>query len=92
MTHAELEYVCMTFKSAKAPGFNNIPMHIIKNSFEYISNPLLHLINLSFSKGIFPDQLKIEKLIPIFIAGDPEIFSNYRPISLLTNFSKFLRR
>ena len=92
VTHAELEYVCMTFKSAKAPGFDNIPMHIIKNSFKYISNPLLHLINLSFSKGIFPDQLKIAKLIPIFKADDPEIFSNYRPISLLTNFSKFFEK
>ena len=91
MTHAELEYVCMTFKS-KAPGFDNIPMHIIKNSIKYISNPLLHLINLSFGKGIFPDQLKIAKLIPIFKADDPEIFSNYRPISLLTNFSKLFEK
>ena len=76
----------------KIDGFDNIPMHIIKNSFKYISNPLLNLINLSFSKGIFPDQLKIAKLIPIFKADDSEIFSNYRPISLLTNFSKFFEK
>ena len=63
-------------------------MNIIKSSFEYISNPLLHLINLSFSKGVFPDQLKIAKLIPVFKADDPELFNNYRPILLLTNFSK----
>ena len=91
-TLSELEQTCMTFKSGKAPGFDNIPMNIIKSSFKYISNPLLHLINLSFSKGVFPDQLKIAKLIPVFKADDPELFSNYRPISLLTNFSKFFEK
>ena len=56
VTLTELEHVCTTFKAGKAPGFDNIPMYIIKNSFKYISDPLLHLINLSFSKGIFPDH------------------------------------
>ena len=32
-TLAELEQTCMTFKSGKAPGFDNIPMHIIKSSY-----------------------------------------------------------
>ena len=92
MTLTVLEHVCIMFKFGKAPGFDNIPMYIIKNSFKYISDPLCYLINLSFSEGIFPDQLKIAKLIPIFKADDPEIFSNYRPISLLINFSKLLKR
>jgi hypothetical protein len=91
-TLAEREQTCMTFKSGKEPGFDNIPMNIINSSFKYISNPLLDLINLSFSKGVFPDQLKIAKLIPVFKADDPELFSNYRPISLLTNFSKYFEK
>jgi hypothetical protein len=32
------------------------------------------------------------KIIPIFKADDPQLFKNYRPISLLTNFSKFYER
>ena len=51
-TLPELEQTCMTFKSGKAPGFDNIPC-ILLSSFKYISNPLLHLINLSFSKEYF---------------------------------------
>ena len=43
-------------------------------------------------KGIFPDTLKIAKIIPIFKAGDPSFFVNYRPISLLSNFSKFFEK
>ena len=38
--------------------------------------------------GIFPDSLKIAKIIPIFKKGDTEIIENYRPISILPAISK----
>ena len=68
-------------------------MHIIKDIFEYISAPLTQIVNLSLAKGIrFPDQLKISKIVAIYKADDPELFSNYRPISLLPNFSKIFEK
>jgi len=42
--------------------------------------------DLSLSKGIFPDKLKIGKVIPIYKTEDPSLFVYYRPISLLSNF------
>ena len=42
--------------------------------------------------GIFPDSLKIAKVIPLFKKGDDKILSNYRPISLLSSISKFLKK
>ena len=50
------------------------------------------IVNISLLKGIFPDKLKIAKIIPIFKAEDPNFFVNYRPISLLSNFSKNFRK
>ena len=93
-TVRELENICSTFASGKAPGYDNIPIHVIKNSFHLISTPLMNIINLSFVKGIFPDKLKIAKVIPIYMykAEDPCLFANYRPISLLPNFSKFFEK
>ena len=52
----------------------------------------MNTINLSLLKGIFPDKLKIVKVIPVYKAEDPCLFVNYRPISLLPNFSKFFEK
>ena len=91
-TASELESICGMFASEKAPGYDSIPMHVTKYSFHLISAPLADIINLSLLKGIFPDKLKIAKIIPIFKAEDPNFFVNYRPISLLSNFSKFFEK
>ena len=41
---------------------------------------------------MFPNQIKIAKVIPVFKAGDKCVFTNYRPISLLLQFSKILAK
>ena len=56
-------------------------------------HPLKEIINLSFSTGIYPTQLKLAKVIPTFKnKGDPLLVSNYRPISLLSNVNKIFQR
>ena len=88
----ELESICSMFASGKAPGYDNISMRVIKHSFHLISAPLTNIINLSLQKGIFSEKLKLSKVIPIYEANDPGLFTNYRPISLLSNFSKFFEK
>ena len=55
-TTRELESICGMFTSKKAPGYDSIPMHIIKYSFHLISAPLADIINLSLLQGIFTDK------------------------------------
>ena len=39
-TTNELESICGMFASKKAPGYDSIPVHVIKYSFHLISAPL----------------------------------------------------
>ena len=91
-TEEEIITIANQFQSGKAAGHDNIPMSIIKQSMNLISAPLTHIVNLSIMHGIVPDQMKIAWVVPIFKAGDKSIFSNYRPVSILPCFSKFLER
>ena len=58
----------------------------------HISAQLSLIFNESFQYGIFPVKLKIAKVIPIFKKGDASKNSNYRPISLLSIFSKIVEK
>ena len=49
-------------------------------------------INDSFSCGTFPDLMKLAKVIPLYKKNSPEFASNYRPISLLSVFSKITEK
>ena len=53
---------------------------------------MTHLVNTSIIKGIFPDELKIAKVIPIFKSGNKDLIENYRPISILSVFTKVFEK
>ena len=79
-------------KTNKAAGYNMIPCYFIKLSSAILIPILVSLINASFSLGIFPDDLKIAKVMPLFKKGDILDVNNYHPISLLTCFSKIFEK
>ena len=64
----------------------------IKCISDHVAAPLTRLTNLSFSQGVFPNELNIALVSPLYKAKDPMIFSNYRPISLRPLFSKILEK
>ena len=69
-----------------------ISCYFIKLSFFILIPILVSLINAFFSLGISPDDLKVAKVIPLFKKGDTLDINNYRPISLLTCFSKIFEK
>ena len=54
--------------------------------------PLTHVINKSLKEGVFPSELKLAKVVPIFKAGATNKITNYRPISVLSFFSKVFEK
>jgi hypothetical protein len=79
-------------KANSSCGCDNISPKVLKYSHPYLVDPLVHLVNMSFTQGYFPDELKIAKVVPIFKSGDPQLPSNYRPISILSILSKIFER
>jgi len=48
--------------------------------------------NLCFDNGVFPEKLKISKIIPVFKKGSRTAVSNYRPISITSPFAKLMEK
>ena len=65
---------------------------LLKTIVNEIAPILSHIFNRSLATGIVPSLLKIAKITPIFKSGDNQIFSNYRPISILPSISKTLEK
>ena len=76
----------------KATGPSSIPLKLLHIVADLIVFPLCHIINMSFSKGIFPEKLKIVKVIPIHKGGSTPDINNCRPISLLSIFDKIIEK
>ena len=76
----------------KSSGIYDIPIKLIKSISNIIVAPLETIINDSFCNGYFPDELKIQKIIPLHKGGAKHNIANYRPISLLPIFSKIIEQ
>ena len=69
-------------------GNGSVPLSFLKDTAEVISQYLADCINTSIKNGIFPTELKLAEIIPIFKKGDSFDKGNYRPISILPTISK----
>ena len=52
------------------------------NKSPSLHKPLLHIFNASLQNGIFPHDLKIARVAPLFKNGSDSDLRNYRPISV----------
>jgi hypothetical protein len=75
-----------------APGYDNINSNFLKENVKYLAPPLVHIYNLSLESGIFPQAFKLAKVIPLHKSGNKDDINNFRPISLLSVFSKVLEK
>ena len=92
LTVNELKEAFFSLKINKSSGYDGISFNVVKNYFGPLIKPLMYIFNLSLAKGIFPDDLKIARVTPVFKAGNENEVGNYRPISILPCFSKILER
>jgi hypothetical protein len=88
----EIEKIIKSLRTKNTCGFDEISNRIIKLSAPFIISPLTYICNVVLSTAVFSDRLKYAIIQPIFKKGNKQEISNYRPISLLTSFSKIIEK
>ena len=88
----EIANIISSLNSNKTSGPNSIPYRVLFLLKNEISKQLADLFNLSFMTGVFPSVLKTAKIVPVFKKDSKLNYSNYRPISLLSNIEKILEK
>ena len=76
---------------SKATGLDGLSAKFVRLSSSVIAVPVAKILNLSITRGIFPDSFKKDKITPCE-KGDKSDMSNYRPISVLPLLSKLIEK
>jgi Notch-like protein len=88
----EIKKIINSLKMKESSGYDEISTKILKTSAPFISSPLSFICNNSILSGIFPTRLKYDIVKPLINKAGKGNIANYRPISLLTSFSKFFEK
>jgi len=73
-------------------GYDKVNVKSLKSICTIIIQPLMYIYNSSIKCCIFPEKFKKAIVIPLFKNGTRFGANNYRPISMLCNFSKILEK
>ena len=77
---------------SKSTGLDSIPARFLRDGASVLKGPLTHIINLSITSGIVPDDFKVTKVKPLFKKNKQTDVGNYRPVSILNIVSKVLEK
>ena len=91
VTIEEISNILESIKNGAA-GYDEINAALLKHISSFITEPLKYLSNLSLSEGVFPTELKLANVIPLYKADDAFVFNNYWPVSLLCVISKVFEK
>ena len=81
-----------TLDIAKASKQSDIPTNILKQNSDYFAEYFYENINQCVSKSIFPSDLKLADVTPVYKKKSKNSKDNYRPVSILSNISKTYER
>ena len=76
----------------KSAGYDEIQAKFLRDGCSEIREVITHLINLSITTNVFPEEFKFAKVRPLYKKNDKTEVENFRPISILCILSKILEK
>ena len=89
--YEEVHKLIMSFGN-KRTTLNNIPIIVLKKVSHVLAPLIVTLFNESATEGIFPEKLKLGRVIPLHKNGPQDLVENFRPITTLSIFSKIFEK
>ena len=89
--HSEIMNIINSLKNKSTRDTKISALKIAAENSNFIE-ALASTITLSLEEGVFPQSLKVARVVPIHKSGPKTAVSNYRPISLLATFSKIYEK
>ena len=92
VTQAEVRMILRNCANKTSMDAQQLDIKLLKTLADAIVPPLTHICNLSFCSGVFPEKMKVARVLPLHKGGDKHDLSNYRPVSILPQFSKIIEK
>lgn len=92
VTTTDIGAAVQSLKDSACLDVYNLGSRLLKNILDVIAEPLAYLFNMCISEGVFPDALKLAKVLPLLKKGSATDFDNYRPISIIPIIGKVFEK
>lgn len=90
--YSSVSKIIKKLNTHKSAGADSIRCIDIKLLCDKITTAIVRLINTSVRTGIYPSQLKLGIVRPIYKKGNHSDFENYRPITILPVIDKIVEK
>ena len=63
---SEIINICKNMKDCSS-GWDQILPKVVKSTYQNLIIPITHVMNLSIINGVLPTELKVAKVVPVYI-------------------------
>ena len=91
-TYYEVQKIILNLRNDCSVDHGIIPVTFLKPVVDQITSTIVHIINTSIDKEIFPDSWKVARVCPIPKIDNPVTVKDFQPTSILPVLSKIYKK